>query len=145
MSTPATPPPSEEATLTLILQAKMSQQGLFLENERQSLAYRISELMVAAKELYTKELEVLLREADPTEEGQLFEDLAGLRMALLHLRDLVTDFDEAFMDAMAELRDSESEGPEGEEEPQDEEDVDDDAEGEDEPESSEPSATEPPH
>jgi cytochrome c-type biogenesis protein CcmE len=107
---------SEEATLTRILSAKMKQQGCFQETDQESVAYRISEIMVAAKELYTKDLPRLMQEDQPTE---MFSDLAGLRMTFFHLRDLITDFDEAFLDAMTHVRED------GDAEEEDEEDGDD--------------------
>ena len=95
----------EEATLTAILQAKMQRQNCLQEGEQQAVAYRISEIMVAAKELYTKDLPRLMQEDLEAVEGEMFQELAGLRMALFNLRDLITDFDEAFLDAMTNQRD----------------------------------------
>jgi hypothetical protein len=40
----------------------------------------------------------------------MFQDLAGLRMTFFHLRDLITDFDEAFLDAMMHQRQDEGAG-----------------------------------
>lgn len=111
---------AEEATLTAILQAKMQQQNCLQEGDQQAVAYRISEIMVAAKELYTKDLPRLMQEDLEAAEGEMFQELAGLRMALFNLRDLITDFDEAFLDAMTHQRD------------EDEEDGDDDGDDDDE-------------
>lgn len=109
---------SEEAAVTKILQAKMGQQECLQEGDRQAVAYRISEIMVAAKELYTKELPRLMNQNAEAAEGEVFQELAGLRMTFLHLRDLITDFDEAFLDAMTHLREADEEeaGDEEEEE-----------------------------
>lgn len=98
---------SEEATLTRILTAKMKQQGCFQDGDQESVAYRISEIMVAAKELYTKDLPRLMQEEV---EGEMFSDLAGLRMTFFNLRDLITDFDEAFLDAMTHQREGDGSG-----------------------------------
>lgn len=121
---------AEEATLTKILHAKMKRQRCLQESDQEAVAYRISEIMVAAKELYTKELPGLMHdqgeqdEEEEPEEGKMFAELAGLRMAFFHLRDLITDFDEAFLDAMTHERDGD------EEEQDDEDDDEDDAEDE---------------
>ena len=107
---------AEEATVTAILQSKMTAQECLRETDRQLVAYRIAEIMVAAKELYTKELPRVASEAN--EDSDIFGELAGLRMAFLHIRDLITDFDEAFMIAMSHQRedddDEDSEEEEGE-------------------------------
>jgi hypothetical protein len=110
---------SEEETLTKILHAKMKRQSCFQEADQESVAYRISEIMVAAKELYTRDLPRLMQEDSEAPEGEMFSDLAGLRMTFFHLRDLITDFDEAFLDAMTHQRDDDA----------DEDGLDDDDEG----------------
>lgn len=102
---------SEELSLTQILNAKMKRQGCFDEVHQEAVAYRISEIMVAAKELYTKDLPRMMEEAkSEDEEAQIFDDLAGLRMTFFHLRDLITDFDEAFLDAMTHQREGDGTG-----------------------------------
>lgn len=103
---------AEEATVTAILQSKMTAQECLRESDRQLVAYRIAEIMVAAKELYTKELPRIASEAN--EESDVFGELAGLRMAFLHIRDLITDFDEAFMIAMSHQREDDDDEPEEE-------------------------------
>ena len=104
---------AEEATVTAILQSKMTAQECLRESDRQLVAYRIAEIMVAAKELYTKELPRVASEAN--EDSDVFGELAGLRMAFLHIRDLITDFDEAFMIAMSHQREDDEDDEESEE------------------------------
>lgn len=99
---------AEEATVTAILQAKMTLQDCLREEDRQLVAYRIAEIMVAAKELYTKELPRMAADTGQ-EEVDIFSELAGVRMSFLHLRDLITDFDEAFMIAMGHQREDDQE------------------------------------
>lgn len=117
---------SEEATLTRILHAKLKSQGCFSEGDQEAVAYRISEIMVAAKELYTKDLPRLMHEDEHTAEGEMFSDLAGLRMTFFHLRDLITDFDEAFLDAMTHQREGDGSGEFAEDPDPDDEDCDQD-------------------
>jgi hypothetical protein len=104
---------AEEATVTAILQSKMAAQECLRDADRQLVAYRIAEIMVSAKELYTKELPRVASESE--QKSDVFGELAGLRMAFLHLRDLITDFDEAFMIAMSHQREDDSEEEEEEE------------------------------
>ncbi len=104
---------AEEATVTAILQSKMTAQDCLREADRQLVAYRIAEIMVSAKELYTKELPRVASETN--EDSDIFGELAGLRMAFLHIRDLITDFDEAFMIAMSHQREDDEDEEESEE------------------------------
>ena len=107
---------AEEATVTTILQSKMTVGDCLRETDRQLVAYRIAEIMVGAKELYTKELPRLTSDSYNSENFDVFGELAGVRMAFLHLRDLITDFDEAFMIAMSHQRDDDAEDEEADEE-----------------------------
>lgn len=100
---------AEEATVTTILQSKMTVGDCLRETDRQLVAYRIAEIMVGAKELYTKELPRLTSDSYNSDNFDVFGELAGVRMAFLHLRDLITDFDEAFMIAMSHQRDDDAE------------------------------------
>ena len=119
---------AEEATVTAILQSKLTLQECLRENDRQLVAYRIAEIMVAAKELYTKELPRIAADRAETEEDvDIFSELAGLRMSFLPLRDLITDFDESFMIAMSHQREDDEEEAEEEDE-QDESESDSDSE-----------------
>ena len=121
---------AEEATVTAILQSKLTLQDCLRENDRQLVAYRIAEIMVAAKELYTKELPRIAADHGETEEDvDIFSELAGLRMSFLHLRDLITDFDESFMIAMSHQR--EDDGEEEAEEDESEDDSESDSDSED--------------
>ncbi len=86
----------QELLITKLLHQRMVEEECLQPGDRESVSYRIAEIFVAAKELYTKALPRLTEDkALP-----LFEELTGLRMALLHLRDLVEDFDDSFMEAM---------------------------------------------
>ena len=123
---------AEEATLTQILHAKMQRQKCLQDSDQESVAYRISEIMVAAKELYTKDLPSLMHDNPEALEGEMFSELAGLRMALFNLRDLITDFDEAFLDAMTHQRDDDgdTDGDDGDE-PEDDEEEEESEESDD--------------
>ena len=102
--------------VTAVLQSKMAAQNCLREADRQLVAYRIAEIMVGAKELYTKELPRMTMD-ETGEDQDVFSDLAGVRMSFLHLRDLITDFDEAFMIAMSHQRDDDEEDEEEEPSP----------------------------
>jgi len=97
--------------ITRVLHQRLLEEDCLRPGDRESVAYRISEIMVAAKTLYTEALPRLTREGVVEEPLPIYEELAGLRMAFLHLRDLVTDFDEAFFEAMHHQREEEGVGP----------------------------------
>ena len=42
-------------------------------------------------------------------EAPVFREILGVRMALIHLRDLIADFDEAFIEAMSSEHEDEDE------------------------------------
>lgn len=100
----------QELAITGLLKARLNREETFQAEDRESLAYRVAEIMVASKSLYT---EVLPRLLEPPAEGgySAFEDLSGLRMTLLHLKDLIDDFEEAFMGSMASQREEEGVEP----------------------------------
>ncbi len=104
----------QELVVTRVLHQRMVKEDCLQPGDRESVAYRVAEIMVAAKELYTKTLPQILAEEE--NKAPVFEDLAGLRMAFLHLRDLVCDFEDAFMEAMHHQREiDEEEAEDGEE------------------------------
>ena len=123
---PELEPGSEELAITRVIYKHLQAQNCLRPGERESVAYRLAELMVAAKDLYTDVLPHLLQggedDYDPQTEGEetpIFRELSRVRMALIHLRDLIADFDESFMEAMASQReiDAQNRAEEDEEEP----------------------------
>ena len=50
----------------------------------------------------------MTRELEEGETQDMFSELAGIRMAFFHIRDLVTDFDDVFMDAMTHIREDDA-------------------------------------
>lgn len=87
-----------EQVIAQVLNRRMEEEQSLIAGEREAVSYRIAEVMVQAKELYTQLLPRLTKEVNS--ELPLEEEISGLRMTLLHLRDLITDFDNAFLDAM---------------------------------------------
>ena len=94
---PEAAPPAEHL-IAQVLYRRMEDEKSLITAEREGVAYRIAEVMVQAKDLYTQVLPRLTKEAES--ELAMEEEISGMRMALLHLRDLITDFDNAFLDAM---------------------------------------------
>ncbi|MEW6280969.1 MAG: hypothetical protein AB1758_20315 [Candidatus Eremiobacterota bacterium] len=105
-----------EMVITHALYSRMKAEDCLRPGDRESVAYRVAEVMVLAKHLYTEVLPRLMGQAPEPSGESLFEELAGLRMALLNLRDLVGDFDEAFLEAMHHQRETDAEEAEDPEE-----------------------------
>lgn len=93
----------QELAITGVLHRRLQADECLRPGDRETVAYRVAEIMVHAKSLYTEVLPRLLDE-DEAEGYTMEEELAGMRMALLHMKDLIEDFEEAFMDAMAHQR-----------------------------------------
>lgn len=91
-----------EQVIAQVLHSRMEEEKSLIAAERGAVAYRIAEVMVQAKDLYTQVLPRLTKEVNS--ELPLEEEIYGLRMTLLHMRDLITDFDNAFLDAMSSER-----------------------------------------
>ncbi len=96
-------PGEQELAITGVLHRRLQAEECLRPGDRESVAYRIAEIMVHAKSLYTQVLPRLMEE-DAAEGYTLFEELAGARMAFVQMKDLVEDFDEAFLEAMAHQR-----------------------------------------
>ena len=120
-----------EALLAIVdlLKHRLDAENFLHSRDRESVAYRLAEIMMCAKDLYTKRLQCLTAEhderpqmgllgtdtppADPDSEAAsvpeitVFDDLAYTRMHLIRLRDLICDFDGSFMEAMAAQREEE--------------------------------------
>ena len=142
-SVPELEPGSEEIAITKIVHDQLKDQNCLLPGERESVAYRLAEIMVSAKNLYVEVLPRLVncdknkplsQDEDTEDEHEhnehscdcvndcdedededrrpaiedtpIFNELAGARMAFIHLRDLIADFDDAFMVAMASQREA---------------------------------------
>lgn len=104
------PAAEQELAITRLLHARLAKEECLRAGERESVAYRLAEIMVSAKELYTVVLPSLLGTSKESSDSQdsaeldMLEELAGARMHFMHMKDLFEDFDEAFMEAMAEQR-----------------------------------------
>lgn len=108
---PELEPGSEEIAITKLVNGRLQAGGCLRVGTRESVAYRLAEIMVAAKDLYTEVLPRFIEggedggEADEelSESERVFDDLAGVRMAFIHMRDLILDFEDAFMDAIDDM------------------------------------------
>ena len=98
-----TEPGQQELVITGVLHRRLAAEDCLRPGDRESVAYRIAEIMVAARSLYTELLPRLMDE-DAAEGYSMFEELAGARMAFINLKDLLDDFDEAFLESKSHQR-----------------------------------------
>jgi len=91
--------PTEELEITRLIHERLSREDCMEKGDRETVAYRIAEIMVAAKRMYTTSLPRLTNVCGESV-STMDEDLEGLRMTFLHLRDLLHDFDSAYFESM---------------------------------------------
>jgi hypothetical protein len=71
---------------------------------KESLSYRIAEIMTASKNLYTGMLPRLITEDKPED---MWEMLVEMRMHFLHITDLIAEFDTLFLESIESEEDEE--------------------------------------
>lgn len=91
--------PTEELEITRLIFDRLAREECMESEERETIAYRIAEIMVAAKRMFTVSLPRLTN-VNGESTSPMDEDLEGLRMTFLHLRDLLQDFDSGYLAAM---------------------------------------------
>lgn len=90
---------SEEVEITRLIFDRMKREQCLDEGDRETVAYRIAEIMVTAKQMYTKTLPRLTNVSGESD-AMMEDDLSGLQMSFLHLCDLIYEFQSTLMSAM---------------------------------------------
>lgn len=93
-----------------ILHKKLRREPTIDEDHKESIAYRLAEIMAGAKSLYTK---ILPKLSD--EETGMFELLSEFRLHYMNLIDIIEEFDELFLTSIVK-EEGASLNPDGEEE-----------------------------
>lgn len=91
--------PTEELEITRLITDRLRREDCLESADRETVAYRIAEIMVTAKRMYTTSLPRLTN-VNGESQSSMDDDLEGLRMTFLHLRDLLHDFDSTFFESM---------------------------------------------
>lgn len=97
--------------LMRILYQRIKAIDCILDDNKESIAYRIAEIMAASKNLYTVVLPEMMEEHS---EERTWELIVEMRMHFLHQLDLMQEFEELFMESI--VREEEAEEVEQEEE-----------------------------
>ena len=90
---------TEEIEITRLIYERLKKEKCLDDEGRETVAYRIAEIMVAAKEMYTKALPRLTN-VNGESNATMEEDLTGLQMTFVHLCDLMHEYDAAYLQAM---------------------------------------------
>ena len=106
--------PTEELEITRLLFERLVKENCLSESERETIAYRIAEIMVAAKRMYTKLLPRLTNVSNESS-SPMEDDLAGLQMTFVHLCDLMHEFDSTLLGAIKPPDDESDDDEEDEE------------------------------
>lgn len=89
----------EEQEMKKMIGDKFRNLQPYTDQSREILAYRLSEIMVAVKKLYTEDLQEI-RNIDSDREEEMWDSLMGMRMNMLHIKDCIEDFDMMMMELM---------------------------------------------
>ena len=87
--------PPEELEITRLINDRLRREECMEAEDRETVAYRIAEIMVTAKRMYTTTLPRLTNVSGESS-ATMDEDIEGMRSTFLHLRDLLHDFDCTF-------------------------------------------------
>lgn len=90
---------AEEVEITRLINDRLRQEDCMEAADRETVAYRIAEIMVSARRMYTTTLPRLTN-VNGESELSMDDDMEGLRTTFLHLRDLLHDFDSTFFAAL---------------------------------------------
>lgn len=106
--------PTQELEITRLIFERLARENCLAESERETIAYRISEIMVTAKQMYTKSLPRLTN-VNGESDSSVEDDLTGLQMTFTHLCDLMHEFDSVYLEAIRPPQDPEAEDEESDE------------------------------
>lgn len=113
--------PTEELEITRLIHERLVKEGCLAESERETVAYRIAEIMVTAKQMFTRSLPRLTN-VNQESDSPMEDDLTGLQMTFVHLCDLMHEFESVLLGAIRPPSDSDEEEEEDEQEGTPEED-----------------------
>ncbi|MCD4782306.1 MAG: hypothetical protein K8T10_00595 [Candidatus Eremiobacteraeota bacterium] len=89
----------EERAVKDLIKGKIAALESYEDYNTEILAYRLSEILITAKNLYTENFSELM-EVDTSDSKKAWDVIMALRMNLLHLRDCIEDFDTMMIQLM---------------------------------------------
>jgi hypothetical protein len=100
---------AEESAVKDILKSRINGLKTYSEENAEVLSYRLAEILVLSKDLFTKLFPEYM-DADTQEKEAMWNQLLGIRMHLLHLRDCIEDFDASLLELMEDEEKDKIEG-----------------------------------
>lgn len=109
----------QEQAVQQVILSKLKRSSVVQAEQQEAIAYRLAEIFVATRQMYTTVLPRFLELPDPPppdteaakptagadtetpEEIEIFEVFAEVRMNILNLRDLFEDFEEIFLESLS--------------------------------------------
>lgn len=79
-----------------VLMSRLEPVELIKMDEREIISYRMAEIFSTARSLYTEVLPRFVNMQD-AQSDDVFEAFGEVRMNLLHIKDLIDEFEEAFL------------------------------------------------
>lgn len=88
-----------ELEITKLIHLRLNREDYLDKSNRETIAYRIAEIMTVADTMVTRSLP-LLTNVKGESTFTVEDDLEGMRRTFLHLRDLLYDFDNVFLESI---------------------------------------------
>ncbi|MDQ7825687.1 MAG: hypothetical protein RDV48_23000 [Candidatus Eremiobacteraeota bacterium] len=101
--------------LMKILYSRMKPLECVNDENKETLSYRIAEIMTACKNLYTR---ILPRLLDDTTGEDFWDLLCEMRMHYLNILDIINEFDETFLASIKQEEEEDTGGGEDDDEEQ---------------------------
>jgi len=94
----------EEGAIMDVLSSRMASVGFYSAEDAENLAYRMAEILVTSKNLYTQ---IMPRIIDilPDQKDEMLEFLTEVRMNFQYIRDCIEEFEDDFFSLMKDEQD----------------------------------------
>ncbi len=90
---------TEELEITRLIFERLRNEKCLEELDRETISYRIAEIMSLAKQMYTVLLPRLINRAGESDTSA-HDDLVGLQNTFMHACDLMYEYDSAYLKAL---------------------------------------------
>ncbi len=103
----------EEGTILDFLSNSMYRAGFYSQEDAEILAYRMAEIIVTSKNLYSNIMPRLL-ELNSDSKDEILEFITEVRMNFQFIRDCIEEFDESFFNLMNDEKEGSADHEENE-------------------------------
>lgn len=94
---------AEEKAVKDILKDKIIGMKSYSDANADILAYQLAEIIVLAKDLYIKLFPEIMKK-DRTQEDEIWKQITGIRVHLLHLKDCIQEFDASLLGLLEDFQ-----------------------------------------